>query len=172
MTNVKNIVLITSITVVLGFGIIALQTNSVSGFVSPTDDVLNFGENVEITPLSHTPGHKGPLKADETFGENRIKCSLGSVLKCTVINSGDGLERVKLHTASGPDLCDDNETRPGAGRGSVDTRRNLDPGNCDYQAFNSYILEYTAVGSSAECRDIDSSLDTLDVSDSTVSCPP
>ena len=170
MTNIKNIILLTSITAVLGFGIVALQTNTVSGFVSPTDNVLNFGENVEVTPLSHTPGHKGPLKADETFGENRIKCSLGSVLKCTVINSGDGLESVKLY-ANDDTLCDDNDTRDGAGRGSVDTRRNLDSPACDYVAFNSYTLEYTAVGAGTVCRSVDSSLDVLDVSDGTVSCP-
>lgn len=117
-----------------------------TGFLNPFDTqkgIGGFGENVEVIISSHTPGHKGPLKGVTVSGDNTIKCSIAKVFKCTVINSGAGLESIKLSRSPGLAQCDLKDTRDGAGRGSVDTRKTT--GSCNYVAFNTYELDIDPV---------------------------
>jgi len=164
MTSTKNIIMMTSLAAVLGFGIVAIQNYNVSAdsLIDNSSKILGFGDNVEITTLSHTPGHKGPLKADETFGDNRLKCSLGSVLKCTVLNS-NGLDKVTLSKIGSEFECDVNDVKDGVKRAPVDTRRNLDPDNCNYVPFNTYRIDVETSTTGTHCFLITSDSDSMTV---------
>jgi len=162
----KNWALLSGIIALIGILslIIAPGSSAISSPFDTQKGIVEFGENVEVIILGHTPGHKGQLKADENFGDNRIKCSLARVLKCTAINSGNGLESVTLFRYPGLIQCDFKDTRDGAGRGSVDTRKNDNPPQCDYQPFFTYQLEVAAVSAGTEDFCITSDATTLSIS--------
>ena len=147
MINTKNIILIASITAVLGFGIVALQTNTVAvdALMDNTSEILDLGEKSEITTLA-APEGKGKKVSLEgqgmsVDGETTIKCSASRTFSCNVKNSVDGLTKVSLSAVDG-DVganCNSKEVKPGATRASVNNRKS-DPA-CDYTPTVEYTLE-------------------------------
>ena len=127
MNNTKNIILITSIAAVLGFGIVAFQTNTVDALMDNTSEILDLGEKSEITTLAKPEG-KG--KKESLAGEGisadtltTVKCSASNILKCTIKNSGEGINSVAIGIDKGTVVnCDTKDVKDGASRASIDTR--------------------------------------------------
>ena len=171
MKSNQNIILIASITAVLGFGILAFQTDNVSayGLMDNSSEILDLEEKGEITTLAKPPGKGGKdkgssLSAEKTFGENKIKCSLDSILKCTVANSGDGLNQVTLYkVGDGKITCDNHNVRDGSSRASVSTRNNLNPADCDYQPFFMYQLDVVLYAGDRVCFEVLSAINSLTI---------
>ena len=144
MNNTKNIILITSIAAVLGFGIVAFQTNTVDALMDNTSEILDLGEKSEITTLAKPEG-KGktePLEGSliDASGYNTIKCSASRTFSCNIKNSGNGLEKVTLH-AEGV-TCAVKDVKDGASRASINTRKNLNPTECDFQSQTYTLVVY------------------------------
>ncbi len=148
MINTKNIILITSIAAVLGFGIAALQTNAVTvdALMDNTSEILDFGEKSEITTLAKPEGKGGKPGGDEKesslageliSGDNTIKCSASNMLSCSIKNSGVGLDRVDLATYDGIP-CTVKNVKDGASKTSIDTRKSQSA--CDYTPLLTYKL--------------------------------
>ena len=144
MINTKNIILIASITAVLGFGVVALQTNTVAvdALMDNASEILDIGEKSEITTLAPPPG-KGKTKSSSLVGVggdisgfNTIKCSASNILKCTIKNSNLGLYGVELLIDKV--RCDFSVT-DGSSRASVDTRKSEEA--CDYLPSLTYSLK-------------------------------
>ena len=148
MINTKNIILIASITAVLGFGVVAFQTNTVTvdALMDNASEILDIGEKSEITTLAPPPG-KGKNKLSsledvliDTSSYNTIKCSASNILKCTIKNSDVGLDGVRLDTSDGT-FCAVSDVSDGSSRASINTRKNLNPAECDYPSTLSYSLK-------------------------------
>ena len=146
MINTKNIIMIASITAVLGFGIAAFQTNTITvdALMDNTSEILDIGEKSEITTLGKPTGDKGGKKSSSLAGEatsadgdTTVKCSASNILKCTIKNSGVGLIGVKLNTSDGT-FCAISDVSNGSSRASIDTRKA--PEVCDYQPSMTYNL--------------------------------
>jgi len=173
MKSNRNIILIASITAVLGFGILAFQTDNVSayGLMDSSSEILDLEGKGEATTLAKpiSPGKKdkpndSSLAVDKTIGENRIKCSVSSILKCTVLNSGDGLNQVTLLRIDGsPVICDISDVKDGAARASVSTRNNDNPAECDYQPFFLYELDVVLAAGDRACFIVTSTTDSLSI---------
>ncbi len=154
MNNTKNIILITSIAAVLGFGIVAFQTNTVDALMDNTSEILDLGEKSEITTLAKPEGKgkKEPLEGVYVDGVingtsylNTIKCSASNILSCNIKNSGNGLSRVYLDvdlssTNVGKLSCADKIVKDGASRASLNTRKTIHPDDCKYTTDMTYIL--------------------------------
>lgn len=177
MKSNRNIILIASITAVLGFAILAFQTDNVSAFglMDNSSEILDLEGKGEITTLAKPPGKggkdKGSSLSDEiTFGENKIKCSLDSILKCTIANSGDGLNKVILLRIDGsPIVCDISDVKDGAARASVSTRNNNNPAECDYQPFFKYQLDVILYAGDRVCFEVLSTVNSLTIAECTTS---
>ncbi len=149
MINTKNIILIASITAVLGFGSVALQTNTITvdALMDNTSEILDFGEKSEITTLGKPTGDKGgkpggdekdsSLEVELISGDYTIKCSASNLLSCSIKKSGVGLDKVVLDTSDGI-TCTIKDVKNGASRASIDTRKSQSA--CDYQPLLTYKL--------------------------------
>ena len=142
MNNTKNIILIASIIAVLGFGSVALQTNTITvdALMDNTSEILDIGEKSEITTMGKPEG-KGKKESfaaegisDDTL--TTIKCSASNILKCTIKNSGNGLAKVSLDVAEGN--CAIKDPKDGASRASINNRKS-EP-RCDYTPLLEYKL--------------------------------
>ena len=176
MINTKNIIMIASITAVLGFGIAALQTNTttVDAFMDNTSEILDIGEKSEITTLARPTGEKGGKKVTlEGKGESgltEVKCSASNILKCSIKNSGEGIKRVTLAADEADFLwtCENKITKEGASRASVNTRNNDNPDYCNYTASVIYQIDVTLVSStSSACFRVSTGPTSLNI----VECP-
>jgi len=60
MIGPRKLITITSLAVLLGFGIAAIQNYTVSAdsLIDNSSEILDFGEKTNISTLSHTSGHK------------------------------------------------------------------------------------------------------------------
>ena len=147
MINTKNIILIASITVVLGFGIAAFQTNTISvdALMDNTSEILDIGEKSEITTLAKPTGGKGGKTAtlegkyEIDLDDTTIKCSASNILSCTIKNSGDGLANRVILSTDGL-TCVDKNVKDGASRASINTRKVMHPESCKYNSDIEYKL--------------------------------
>ena len=148
MKSTRNIILITSIAAVLGFGILAFQTNAVTvdALLDNSSEILDIGEKSEITTLAKPEGSGGgkkgtqkesSLEGELTSGDNTIKCSASNLFSCSIKNSGVGLDKVVLGTSDGIP-CKIKDVKNGASRASIDTRKSQSA--CDYQPLLTYKL--------------------------------
>jgi len=153
MNNTKNIILITSIAAVLGFGIVAFQTNTVDALMDNTSEILDLGEKSEITTLAKPEGKgkKVTLEGSLESGTNIVKCTASNVFSCGVKNSDKGLDSVTLYIyfpgddttdpETPPDTiqCANKNVKPGASRASINNRKS--ESYCDYTPNVVYMLE-------------------------------
>jgi hypothetical protein len=150
MNNTKKIILLTSIAAVLGFGILAFQTNNISvdALMNNTSKILDIGEKSEITTLAKPEGKGGKPGGGEkesslegelldASGYNKINCSASNLFSCSIKNSGGGLDKVVLDTSDGIP-CKIKDVKNGASRASIDTRKSQS--GCDYQPLLTYKL--------------------------------
>ena len=160
MINTKNIILIASITAVLGFASVALQTNTITvdALMDNASEILDIGEKSEITTLAPPPG-KGKNKSSALEGEGissdgqtTIKCSASNILKCTIKNSDLGIKRATL-LANDIDgyqwPCEIKIVKEGASRATVSTRSNDNPTYCNYPSLFNYKVDVTLVNTSS-----------------------
>jgi len=159
MINTRNIILIASITAVLGFGSVALQTNTITVYalMDNTSEFLDFGEKSEITTLGKPTGEKGgkksALEGEGTSGDGNttVKCSATNILKSTIKNSGEGIISVSLGAYEETYLwpCDNKIVKYGASIASLNTRSNDNPDYSNYTSSVNYQVDATLVSSTS-----------------------
>ena len=149
MINTKNIILIASITAVLGLGSVALQTNTITvdALMDNTSEILDIGEKSEITTLAKPEGGGGKKtslvgKYEVASDDNIIKCSASNILSCTIKNSVDGLEKVTL--GANDVTCVIKDVKDGASRASINTRKVI-ANNSELCKYN-LDMEYKLIG--------------------------
>ena len=176
MKRNQNIILIASITAVLGFGILAFQTDNVSAFslMDNSSEILDLGEKGEITTLAKPSGAGKKISLEGKFesGFNKITCSASNILSCSIKNSGDGLDKVVLNRDLGDKgkiTCAIKDVRDGAARASVNTRKNINPDACDYQNGFMYLLEVRLLDGTWLKFSVKTTIDTLTITSVSIS---